>query len=798
MQVIQLKSIKNYIKHSHRQTLSGVFATFSLCLFTQLTVFPIVGVEQKTEAATGTASTTSLTLTTTGGASLDLAVNSNNGTFAETSTNSGQATFSVTTTNFTGYNLSISASDDAGTLINSGDNNPNTNYISSLPTGSALSASQFNSATYNGKWGYKPSKLNSSTNTNYLPAPTKSSPHTINITKCASGKSNGSNTCPASDNYTTDLAARLEYSQSSGNYTKTFILTATGNPITYTINYSDTTGDSSVSGIPTTPTTGSTSDTTITLSGVTPTRTGYTFAGWCDGTVTNYTNGTNGSCNGTTYPAGGEFGIDQTTTEVNTTLYAIWNPNSYTCTKQYRLQNADGTWGSYTTDSTASVKYGATCSYSKSATDYKNSESGTDNSTASTSGTMNSTNGITLQLSLYRNTYALTISAGSNTSNATGSGTYRWGESVTVGVTKATNTTCVSYATPTWTATAGTAPSAGTSVSYTMPKSNATLTATSSSSNVSQAITLGKGTGVSGITIDGTNRTDTPVSLTCGGHTISGNYDSGYEFSSWSGADGVIVADTSANSTTMTVSGPGTLTLNAKSSIPYIQDFTLSMCSAQASSSAVTVVDKRDNKEYTVRYVNGACWMTQNLAYVGDTVGSPSSTTGTMIMKSATSNISTSKTIAYYDLATDASTSSTHCYGSSDSSGKGYSNPCIKASTNSSYGTYYNYKAVSAGIISGTNSSSNATYDVCPKGWRLPIESEFSNMGSYSNKPAFSPVYSGFYDNGTLDSSYGYWWSATANGGKYRYSMYYYNGSLYIGGLSRYHGGSVRCIRTTS
>ena len=47
--------------------------------------------------------------------------------------------------------------------------------------------------------------------------------------------------------------------------------------------------------------------------------------------------------------------------------------------------------------------------------------------------------------------------------------------------------------------------------------------------------------------------------------------------------------------------------------ITYIQDLTLSECQSQASDADLTVKDKRDNNEYTVRYINGACWMTQNL-----------------------------------------------------------------------------------------------------------------------------------------------------------------------------------------
>ena len=51
--------------------------------------------------------------------------------------------------------------------------------------------------------------------------------------------------------------------------------------------------------------------------------------------------------------------------------------------------------------------------------------------------------------------------------------------------------------------------------------------------------------------------------------------------------------------------------------LTYIQDLTLSDCQAQAPDADLTVKDKRDDNEYTVRYINGACWMTQNLRLAG-------------------------------------------------------------------------------------------------------------------------------------------------------------------------------------
>ena len=64
---------------------------------------------------------------------------------------------------------------------------------------------------------------------------------------------------------------------------------------------------------------------------------------------------------------------------------------------------------------------------------------------------------------------------------------------------------------------------------------------------------------------------------------------------------------------------------------------------------------------------------------------------------------------------------------------------------------------------------------------------------------AFSPVYSGYYSNGSLRTtgSSGGWWSATAYNSYSQYRLYYYSGSLYTSYSYKYYGYSVRCIRSS-
>ena len=203
--------------------------------------------------------------------------------------------------------------------------------------------------------------------------------------------------------------------------------------------------------------------------------------------------------------------------------------------------------------------------------------------------------------------------------------------------------------------------------------------------------------------------------------------------------------------------------------IVYIQDLTLSDCQSRASDADFTVTDRRDDNDYTVRYINGACWMTQNLRLSGGRT-----------LTSADSNVASSWSFPSTPLA-----------GSSYS----YTDPQVTISSNTSYGGYYNYCAASAGTVC-SQTEMDATQDICPKGWRLPTNSEQSGITSYA--PAFSPVYSGLYSSGSLRNtgSHGYWWSATADDSNYQYYLRYNGGSLYTNYDGKGYGYSVRCIRS--
>ena len=594
-----------------------------------------------TEAATKSANPATLTFAFTDNkntASVSLTVTDENGNFA-TSTDSQKASFSLSTNNATGYTLNLRAT---GTTTTLSDGTHSINTISS----SGITADNFAVNTY----GILPSKYNGTANTtNYYPA--SSTGWKMDETSAANSTAN---------TYTIGLGLKANYATAAGTYTTantdngntgaSLVLEYVANAVTYSINYYTNTTDT-VTGMPSiNPQTGTvaqgTTSTSVTLASA-PSRTGYTFVGWCKGTnattsnVTVKTDGTPDVCNSTSYDASQSFGIDATVSPDTYYLFAMWQrisitvgrqyklqdssgnyPSTYTadtnatvlygdsytytiaatsshqvasqtitnvtatqtisldvprvhvtCNTQYRFEDQNGNFSSYTSDTATWAYYGGSCSYSRTETDYRGSSSAA-NGTAGSASASNVTSTQTLSISFYRNTYTLTVTAGTNTSGASGGGSKRWGQVVQVGVTKTANVTCTAYAAPSWSqgsasGTIGSTSNSGNTyyMNYTMPKSTATVTATSTATSVQQSITLSRSGGASGIVIGGTTYTSSPVSLYCGTYNISGTYDSGYEFSSWGVSGSVSLgSSTTTASNSITVSGAGTLTLTGKSS----------------------------------------------------------------------------------------------------------------------------------------------------------------------------------------------------------------------------------------
>ena len=254
----------------------------------------------------------------------------------------------------------------------------------------------------------------------------------------------------------------------------------------------------------------------------------------------------------------------------------------------------------------------------------------------------------------------------------------------------------------------------------------------------------------------------------------------GYAFTGWNTApngSGTSYAD-GADYTVTPATGDATVTLYAQwEQIPTtMQDITAAQCQKFASDAPLTLTDTRDNNSYTVRYINDTCWMTQNLRLSSTTERGES-----RVLTSADSNVTRN-----WSFPTGSLTS-----------GNTYTEARSTISSNTSYGGYYNYCAASAGTVCNDTTEQNATQSICPAGWELPTRYQFS--GITNQVPAFSPVYSGRYSDGSLNStgSWGRWWSATAYDRYKQHNLYYYNGSLATDFKDKYYGYSVRCVRSS-
>ena len=215
-----------------------------------------------------------------------------------------------------------------------------------------------------------------------------------------------------------------------------------------------------------------------------------------------------------------------------------------------------------------------------------------------------------------------------------------------------------------------------------------------------------------------------------------------------------------------------------------LQDVTSGMAANTAIGTTATLKDSRDNQTYTVaKLPDGKVWMTRNLAIGCAGSGSSySSSRKDASLSSSNSNVSsyTINTTNVGDLTADTSGSYTQAYMQCDAT----------------YGAWYSYMAATAGTISGDSNTTEATSDICPKGWRLPTRAEQQAITSYTT--AFSPVTGGRYRKGSLEGTgYGYWWSSTAFDGSYRYILSYGGSSLDTNGRTRDYGFYVRCVRAS-
>ena len=236
------------------------------------------------------ASAASITLTTPQSLVINVTPSAE-GKFAKSNAES----ISVASDAYAGYTLKITGNDN--NVLVDGDKK-----LLSLDGADGISETTFNSATYNDRWGYRPSKFKSKSNDNFLPGP-KLSGDIIDETKNANIETN---------NYTVELGARISNAQAAGNYKGTFIISAVANDSRYSIAYD---GNGADSDVPKEQSSSAAEGTEITIAEA-PTRESYYFVGWCTQKSVDET------CDGEVYQPEETYKLVNGDNTLN--LYAMW------------------------------------------------------------------------------------------------------------------------------------------------------------------------------------------------------------------------------------------------------------------------------------------------------------------------------------------------------------------------------------------------------------------------------------------------------------------------------------------
>ena len=686
-----------------------------------------------------------------------------NGNFVSSSTS--DTIVSVMTDNYTGYHLGIAASAANSTALSYTDNNSVVHTIPSIS--SSVSATNYADDTFatsnnlNNTWGFRPSKYNSTDNTDYLPIPSSTTTTTLDAT-------NSPNASTA-NTYNIAIGARVDLNQAPGSYTNTFVITAIANAVPYTITYNANTGsastDSAVSNMPANVTNGTTYADTVSLSSTTPTRTGYDFTGWCIGTSTSSNVTTTAgvdSCSSTTISAGGNITLDQTSSSNNFYLYAMWKKGKLYFQGATLEDCGQTMYDNRGTDAYKNVAY-TTATIDNLCWVTRNLD--LPGGTTLTSSDSNLNGSIT--------SYTLPASSTTGFNNNATAHVYNSGST-----TCSSNSACYSYYSYA-AATAGTNPSSGAATSDICPKGWRLPT--------SAELTTLTNTYTTGVTL-----TQSPfLGVYAGVYNLGWLEDGGTVGSYWSST-----ASNSSNAYHLDFySGSTNITNYYKSfgysircvkapslsDVTYMQDVTADIVANTADGATATLTDKRDEKTYTVAKINGQLWMTANLALGKST---------TMTLTPDDTNISSNYTLPARGTS-GTSYDGEYVWGNDTQ--------CTSSSTTACAG-YYSYAAATA----GTNPSSGAaSSDICPKGWRLPTRAEFNTLVSSYGTGAklvaapFLGVYAGVYNLGWLEDggTVGSYWSSTASSSSRAYYLLFDSGSAGVTNkYVKYYGLSIRCV----
>ena len=805
-----------HIKRARRTRVFGMGALCILTLFTILAVFPVVNHKEEAEATIVPATTTLAIVSSKDTASVDITPTSSAGTFA-TSSAADQAEFTVTTDNLTGYSVTLLGTDTSGQLVNAASGDTLDTIASDTTESDFINGS---ASTYTNKWGYR-LNINGTTTTDFMAAPTTSTAKTIYSTTSP-------NTAGTPDNYTLALGARVDYTKPAGTYTNTFVLTAVGNPISYQINYDDTTSDPSVSGIPASEGQANVTASEFILDTAVPTRTNYVFIGWCYGDVTN-SSSSNSTCaagaaggDGTVYQPGDTFTFTTLSSgsTVTANLHAMWG---------IPIQNLTVSMCTATPKTVYDIRDRKKYTVAR----LNDGNCWMTSSLNLAGGTVLNANDSDVPTNGY---YTLPASSTTGFDSDTGEYVYNSGNETTNQADCTSSQACNSYYS--WlAATAGGKDASGAAVTgdgynaaYSIcPKGWRLPTATTSNASATTSPNWKTGDYYRLATAYGANLESsyfensatfynnagpgtTPNylfaghyanSIFSGGGLNGGGYywspslrSSEYAYYFYSTSSAVYSANYTGRRQGISVR----CILD-----PTMQDFQVADVNAMAVGDTVALKDVRDNQVYKVaKLADGNVWLIENLRL--DLTDATVKTNLTPITTNATD-------AALVNLKNNVTTSWTNTY-TAPVINTTYKNTTQAASGSApagKIGVYYNYCAASAGsyCYASNAGSGNAQYDICPAGWRMPTggaSGEYQALyTAYSSnaanfEAALSTPLSGYLRSGSANAqgTNGYFWSSTINDTNNMYALYVYASSVRPQvGDARYDGFSVRCVKET-
>lgn len=255
------------------------------------------------------AASITLTVPTDKALSLDL-VPTASGNFNK----SDAANITIKTDALAGYTLSVKAKDGNSTDLKNITNPSPANIISSLGA-TTVSESDFKNAantTYNNKWGFTFGQGGVDNNFRGL----------VDSSSVKIGGTTEAN--DIANTYSIVLGARVDNTIATGTYSNTFIVEASANPVPYKVSYNPNASSDQVKNMPDS-NSGQTDTETFIITEQQPTRIGYRFIGWCDGSTTQETD-VDICSEGKSYQPSDLYTLKQKSQ--NVTLLAMWAKES--------------------------------------------------------------------------------------------------------------------------------------------------------------------------------------------------------------------------------------------------------------------------------------------------------------------------------------------------------------------------------------------------------------------------------------------------------------------------------------